>query len=393
MSTQLNTDEIIPLSEPHLSGKEWKYIKDCLDTNWVSYLGHYVDRFEMNMKKVVHAKYAVATQSGTAALHISLIIAGVKPEEEVIVPAITFVAPANAVRYCGAWPLFIDINKNNWQIDINKLSDFLKKNTYFKNSYLYNKSTKRRIAALLPVHLLGGMFDPEALGSIAEMYNLPIIEDAAESLGATFQEKAIAAPLTSSNPPVRFIVTSFNGNKIITTGGGGMIFTDNYELYKMAKHLTTTAKVDSLTFFHDQVGYNYRMTNIAAAMGVAQLEKLMEYVNTKRSIAKRYKMAFENLSKIVTHREPINCKSTFWLYTIMLDQNALSIIKELNKKKIMVRPIWTPPYRLPYLSNDSFAYKCEFSEFFYEHALCLPSSVGLTEKMQEKVIDTLSVYI
>ena len=375
-------DNLIPLSIPEIRGNEWKYIKECLDTNWVSYCGTYVDKFEKYLAEKTGSRYAVAVSSGTAALHLCLIIAGVQPDDEVIMPCISFVSPANTVRYCNAWPLFIDISKNDWQIDINKLSDFLKYKCFFKNGQLFNKETKRKISAIIAVHLLGGMYEVDNLANLAQQYSLPLIEDAAECLGATYKNKPIGKKLHGINLNFRLVITSFNGNKIITTGGGGAVLSNDLALAKKVKHLSTTAKVGDIDFFHDEVGYNYRMTNIAAAMGVAQLEKLDEFVEIKRIIAQKYNETFSNINSIIIHKEPEYCKATFWMYTIMLDQPSFPVIEKLRLVGIMVRPIWIPIYKLPAFKKNCMSYKCEFAEQFYQNAMSLPCSVGLKEKEQ-----------
>jgi len=381
--------ETIPLSVPSLQGNEWKYIKECLDSNWVSYVGPLVEKFEKKLAEQVQAGYAVATNSGAAALHISLLLANVGINEEVVMPGITFVAPANAVRYCGAWPAFIDVCENDWQMDIGKLSDFLSKHCYEKNGQMFNRTTNRRIAALLPVHLLGGMGDVDATAELAEKYDLPLIEDAAECIGATYKGRAIGAPLDSAKPRVRFVVTSFNGNKIVTTGGGGAIFTDDEDMASRARHLCTTAKKEGVEYFHDRVGYNYRMTNISAALGLAQLEKLEEYVTIKRYIAATYNKAFASKEYITTHKEPENCNNTYWMYTIYLNRNSRTIIANLNEAGIAARPIWVPIYNLPVFKGNCFEYQCEFAGKFYERALSIPCSVGLREEQCGRVISTL----
>ncbi len=381
--------DFIPLAVPEIRSNEWRYLKECLDTNWVSYLGPFVSRFEEELAAKTGAGHVVSTISGTAALHICLLLAGVGRDDEVVMPGITFVAPANAVRYCNAWPTFVDISENDWQLDIGKLSEFLAQHCTRRDGRLYNRVTGRRIAAILPVHILGGMADIDAVAELAEEYALPLVEDAAECLGATYQGRPIGAPLPSACPPLRLVTTSFNGNKIITTGGGGAILTNDADLAAQAKHLTTTAKADKVEFFHDRVGYNYRLTNIAAALGVAQLEVLEEYVEIKRSIASRYTEAFTGNGAIVTHREPANCRSTFWLYSVMLDRPSRPVIDELGRIGIMSRPIWMPIYRLPPFQDGCMAYRCDFAEEFYRRALSLPSSVGLRKDQQDRVIESL----
>jgi perosamine synthetase len=373
------SSNVIPLSVPHLAGNEWRYIKECLDTNWVSYVGPFVERFEKELAAKTGAKQCVVTSSGTAALHIALILAGVRPNDEVVMPGITFVAPANAVRYCFAWPTLVDINALDWQVDVNQIADFLARGCSVRKGQLSNKATGRRIAALMPVHLLGGMCDLDAVAELATRYELPLIEDAAECLGATYKGRAIGAPCPVYRGPFRLVATSFNGNKIITTGGGGAVFSEDPALAARAKHLTTTAKADKIEFFHDEVGYNYRLTNISAALGVAQLEKLKEYVEAKRNIARRYAALFGDCDAIDMHPEPAGCRSTFWMYSVRLNRQARPVIDRLIQHGITARPIWVPLRRLPVFKKTVYSVGSAIAEDFYCHALSLPCSVGLVE--------------
>jgi perosamine synthetase len=385
----MNSNSPIPLSVPHLAGNEWAYIKECLDTNWVSYVGPFVDRFERELAAKVGAKHAVATGSGTAALHVALVLAGVGPDDEVVMPGLTFVAPANAVRYCGAWPVFTDIAARDWQWDVALLADFLANGCGASNGKLVNKQTGRRIAALLPVHLLGGMCDVDAVAELASRYELPLIEDAAECLGATYKGRGIGAACPSYRGPIRLVATSFNGNKIITTGGGGALLAEDPALAARAKHLTTTAKADKMEFYHDEVGYNYRLTNIAAALGVAQLEKLDEYVEIKRGIAARYAEGLKDCAGVTVHPEPRDCRSIFWMYSATLPCEAGPVIRRLNEQGIMSRPLWVPLHRLPAFSGHCHVVKAGEAERFYERGLSLPCSVSLTESDQQRVIAAL----
>jgi perosamine synthetase len=368
-------------------------MKECLDTNWVSYAGPFVDRFERELAAKVGARYAVATASGTAALHIGLLLAGVSQNDEVVMPAVTFVASANAVRYCGAWPALIDISPNDWQLDVAQLEQFLAEGCERRACQLINKATGRRIAALLPVHLLGGMADVDALAELATKYELPLVEDAAECLGATYKGRPSAAPCPSYHGPMRLIITSFNGNKIITTGGGGAIFTEDPALAAHAKHLTTTAKTDEIEFFHDEVGYNYRLTNISAALGVAQLEKLDDYVEIKRRIAARYAESLKNNPHIEVHPEPRYCRSTFWMYSVILDRVARPIIDSLNRGGVMSRPIWIPIHKLPVFSAAAFPFKVTTAEGLYRSGLSLPCSIGISEAELGRVVDLLLIKL
>ena len=376
----------IPLFVPTLSGNEWAYVKQCLDTNWISYLGPFVTRFETDLAAAAGASGCAAMASGTAALHIALIMADVEAESEVIIPAITFVAPANAIRYVGAWPLLIDASQRDWQMDTAKLADFLAQGCQARNGQLYNRSTGRRVAALMPVHLLGDLCDVDEVAALAARYDLPLIEDAAECVGATYKERGFAAPNCHLPASRRWVCTSFNGNKIVTTGGGGAVLANDPALAAHAKHLSTTAKSRALEFFHDEVGYNYRLTNVSAAIGVAQLEKLDEYRARKRAIAERYRQGFTGDDRITLHPRSRHADPTYWLYTVRLHQPALPVVHKLNEVGIQCRPLWTPIYDLPAFSGKVMAPDCEVAAQLHETAISLPSSVSITDQEIDHVV-------
>ncbi|RIK74014.1 MAG: hypothetical protein DCC68_23775 [Planctomycetota bacterium] len=381
--------DVIPLSVPTLGSNERAYVLECLETNWVSYLGPFVDRFERDLAAVAGARYAVVTTSGTAALHLALLAAGVSCDTEVVMPAMTFVAPGNAVRYCGAWPTFIDISPADWQLDVEKLDHFLTRRCTHTGDGVFNKVSGRRISALLAVHLLGAIADIDQISQIASRFDLPVVEDAAECLGATYKKRPIAAPIPGSRSQRRLVITSFNGNKIVTCGGGGAVLTDDADIAAHIKHLSTTAKCDAIRFIHDQVGYNYRMTNVAAAIGVAQLERLKEFVVAKRAHAMRYAEAFGKSRRITVHPERHDNESIFWLYTVLLDTPALPTVMSLNGLGVQARPAWTPLYELPQFAGGCFARDCEFTTRFAQRAVSLPSSVSLTEECQDRVIEAV----
>ena len=376
----------IALCEPEIRGNEWKYIKECLDTGWVSAVGSYVDCMEKTMASRIETKCAVAAVNGTAALQIALLVAGIKPNDEVLISTLTFIAPANAVRYVGAWPIFIDAEPDYWQMDTGKLKDFLEKECTRQNGALVNKTTRRVIKAILPVHILGHPVDMDPILDLANRFGLIVIEDASEGLGAKYKNK----PLGSLGEIACF---SFNGNKIITTGGGGMITTNNQVWAKKAKYLTTQAKDDTLEFVHGEIGYNFRLTNIAAAMGVAQLELLDEFVAAKRRIAATYSEAFRDLSGIQPMQEAEWAFSTFWLYTILVDEQEYGIssrqlIQKLAEEKIQSRPLWQPMHRSPAMRGCQ-AYNCNVADKLNHLAISLPCSVGLSEEQQQKVINVI----
>lgn len=329
----------VPLHEPVFFGNEKKYLNDCIDSTFVSYVGKYVTQFEEMTAKYTGSKYAVAVVNGTAALQIALQLAGVKYGDEVITQPLTFVATANAISHCGAKPIFIDVDIDTMGLSPEKLNDWLTKNTQYDDlkHQTINKSTNKPISAIVPMHTFGFPCRIDEIIEIANKYNIPVIEDAAESLGSYYKGKHTGTFGLAG-------ILSYNGNKTITTGGGGMIITDNEEFAKKAKHLTTTAKVPhKWEYIHDEVGYNYRMTNVTAAVGVAQMEKLEEIIANKRQTAEKYKQFFSTFDSTLTFmKEPVNSYSNYWLNCIELkDINERNEFLELtNSNGIMTRPIW-----------------------------------------------------
>jgi perosamine synthetase len=373
----------IPLSVPNLSGNEWTYIKECLDTNWVSSAGKFVDRFEETVAEYIGAKSAVATSSGTAALHVALLVAGIKPDDEVLVSSLTFVAPANAIRYVGAWPVFMDADPVFWQMDPQKVIDFLEQECRWADSKLINKNTGRRVTAILPVHVLGHPCDMSPILEVAAKYDLRVIEDASESLGATYKGQ-----MTGHLGDIACF--SFNGNKIITTGGGGMIVTDNEEWADRARYLTTQAKDDPIEYFHNEIGYNYRLTNLLAAMGVAQMEQLPGFVEDKRRIAGQYQTAFQDLEGLALMPHGSDVEPTYWLYTVLLQQatsveDRKALVQKLNEMGVGSRPIWHPLDGLPPFAECQ-AFRIENSYDIYRRGVSLPCSTDLSTDQQQRAI-------
>ncbi|HPF98915.1 MAG TPA: LegC family aminotransferase [Kiritimatiellia bacterium] len=372
----------IPLSVPEVRGCEWKYIKECLDTNWVSSVGAFVDRFERDLASFVGARHAVACTSGTAALHVSLLVAGVRPDDEVLVSDLTFIAPANAVRYCGAWPIFIDAEPDYWQMDVRKVEEFLIHGCRVDGKELRNRKTGRRVSAILPVHALGHPVDMDPLMELARRFGLVVLEDATESIGAKYK----GVPTGHLGHIACF---SFNGNKIMTTGGGGMMVTDNEAWAKKVRYLTTQAKDDPVEYVHDEIGFNYRLTNIQAAMGCAQLEQLPKFIEKKRAIARRYAAAFDGVAGIECMRQAPWAESIWWMYTIIVDEqlfgmSSRALLKRLEECRIQSRPLWQPLHKnRPYLGA---AGEFPVAEALCRNALSLPCSVGLTEADQDRVI-------
>jgi perosamine synthetase len=361
----------IALHEPSFDGNEWIYLKECLDSNYVSSVGKFVDQFELSLANYTGAKYAISVVNGTAALQIALKLAGVNRGEEVLLPALTFVATANAISYLGAIPHFVDSEESTLGLDAVKLRDYLSTNTEKQSGLCINKSTRRVIRALVPMHTFGHPSDLEQLLSIARDFNLVLVEDAAESLGSFYKGQHTGT--------FGLLGTlSFNGNKTITTGGGGAILTNDEVLARRAKHLTTTAKIaHKWEFDHDEIGYNYRMPNINAALGCAQMEKLPEKIKSKRELFKRYKEEFKLISGASIFEEPINCQSNYWLQTLLLEDHNLdlrnSILEASNKEGIMTRPAWKLMSNLaPY--RNSPAMSLEGANLLYRRVINLPSS-------------------
>ena len=326
------------LHEPSFTGNEWIYLKNCLDSNYVSSVGEYVDRFENDLSKFTGSKYVIAVVNGTSALHVSLLLSGVRPRDEVLLPALTFVATANAISYCGAIPHFVDSEKITLGIDVKKLRGYLVEVTKQISGQCVNQKTGRIIRAIVPMHTFGHPSDIDGLMEVCDEFNLKMVEDAAEAIGSYYKGKHVGTFGL-------FGTLSFNGNKTITTGGGGAILTNNHELARQAKHLTTTAKIPhKWEFKHDQVGFNYRMPNINAALGCAQLEDLPQKLLLKRELFTKYKKAFKNLAEIELFQEPKNCKSNYWLQTLILEENESEnlqkILESTNKSQIMTRPSW-----------------------------------------------------
>jgi perosamine synthetase len=377
---------LVPLCAPEIRGNEWKYLKECLDTSWVSTVGVFVERFERMVADRVGTRYAVATNSGTAALHIALLVAGIQPDDEVLVSSLTFIAPANAIRYAGAWPVFIDAEPEYWQMDPQKIRDFLEGQCVSRYGALYNRTTGRRVRAILPVHILGHPVEMDPVLELARRYGLTVIEDATESLGAGYRG-------TKVGHLGEIACFSFNGNKLITTGGGGMIVTDNEEWARKAKHLTTQAKDDPLEYVHSEIGYNYRLTNIQAAMGVAQMELIDDYINSKRRIANEYNRAFEGLPGITPMREASWARSVFWMYSVLVDEDRFGIgsrelMRSLDRERIQTRPLWQPLHKSAAHAGVA-ATDCPVAERLNLNALSLPCSVGLDSDSQRRVIDRI----
>lgn len=367
-------EQPVALHEPRFSGNEWVYLKECLDSTFVSSVGKFVDRFEADLAAFTDARHAVAVVNGTAALHVALLLAGVQAGDEVLIPALTFIATANAVRYCGAEPHLVDSDIATLGMDPAALRAHLAAATERRGDMCVNKATGRVIRALVPMHTFGHPADLEGLLAVARDFNLALVEDAAESLGSTRNGR-------HTGTFGRLGTLSFNGNKTITTGGGGAILTDDPALARHAKHLTTTAKQPHRwAFDHDEVGYNYRMPNINAALGCAQLEQLPAFLTAKRHLFAAYRAAFAGVPGVRLLEEPTDCQSNYWLQALILDEAVSdqrdAILAATNDAGLMTRPVWSLMHRLkPYA--DCPRAPLPVAESLERRVLNIPSSAGL----------------
>jgi perosamine synthetase len=377
----------IPLSTPVLRGNEWAYVKECLDTNWVSSAGPFVDRLERMAADRVGARHAVAVVNGTSALHLALLVAGIERDDEVVMPALTFIAPANAVRYLGAWPAFIDVDPRCWQMDPERLVEFVERDCEWRDGVLRNRTTGRRVKAVLPVDILGHPCDLDPIVEVARRRDLVVVEDASEALGALYKGRPIGQGADVA-------CLSFNGNKIVTSGGGGMIATNHAAWADRARYLSTQAKDDPVEYVHGSVGYNYRLTNIQAALGVAQLEQLDDYVAAKRRHAFEYETALGSVAGITPMPEASWAFSTYWLYTVLIDPvrhgaDSRAVLSRLADDGIQSRPLWQPLNRSAALRGCPTA-STPVADRLAATALSLPSSVDLTPADQARVVAAVS---
>jgi perosamine synthetase len=364
----------LPLHEPTFKGNEWKYLKNCIDSTFVSSVGEYVNKFEYEISRYTGVKYSICTSNGTSALHLALRVLNVKQNDEVLVPSLSFVACANAISYMGAIPHFIDVSIESLGVCPNKLEDYIKKSTTIKNGFLINKSTKRIIKAIIPMHTFGHPVQIKEILKIAKKFNLLVIEDAAEAIGSFFDNKHVGTF-------GQIGVLSFNGNKTITTGGGGALLTNNKKYSDLARHLSTTAKkTHKWEFIHDHIAYNYRMPNINAALGCAQLENLEEKLLRKRNLYNLYNKLFKDIDGIYLFKEQNLCKSNYWLQTLILDKSSKvlrdKILDVTNKNGIQTRPIWRPLHLLKHFRNSP-KMNLENTINLYNRIINIPSSDNL----------------
>ncbi len=368
---QYSGQKQIPLHEPYFNGNEKDYLLKCIDSTFVSSVGKYVNKIEDDFAEFVGAKYAVATVNGTAALHIALLLVGVNPGDDVIIQPLTFVATANSIAYCGAMPVFIDVDRNTLGLSPEKLEDFLKKHTEWNSSISkqINKLTTRPISACIPMHTFGHPTRIDEIVDICNKYHIPVIEDSAESVGSFYKNKH-----TGTFGDIG--IFSLNGNKIITCGGGGIIVTDDEKIAKKAKHLTTTAKIPhKWEYKHDVVGYNYRMPNINAALACAQMEQLEEFIKFKRNLAHKYKKSFDTIN-VNFFSEPENARSNYWLNAIILNSNEEreKFLEYTNNKGIQTRPAWTLMNKLE-MFKACLSENLDNAEWLADRIVNIPSSI------------------
>jgi len=381
----------LPLSVPSLNGNEWRYVKECLDTEWVSSAGKYVELFQEKIAKYTGSKFAIACVNGTSALQVSLRMAGVQTGDEVIVPTLTFIAPVNSITYNGASPVFMDVD-NYYNIDAEKTIGFIKNETVFNKGFTYNKTTNKRISAIVPVLVWGNAALLDELVPLCEERNIFVIEDASEGLGTVYSSGEFKGRHAGTIGKLGCL--SFNGNKIITTGGGGMILTDDEAFADKTHYLTTQAKDDPVHYIHDEIGYNFRLSNIQSALGVAQLEQLPNFLKRKREIYNTYQAAIDNITGLTLASVPDYAINNHWMNLLQIDSDVFgedreAFMKRLEKNGIQTRPVWLLNHlQKPYMKCQSF--EVERAKELVNISLCLPSSTNLSDEDLNYVISNLN---
>ncbi|MBI3251929.1 MAG: aminotransferase class I/II-fold pyridoxal phosphate-dependent enzyme [Candidatus Omnitrophica bacterium] len=372
----------IPLAIPNLGEEEKERLERCITSSFVSYIGPFVTELEEMTAKACGARFGVATSSGTTGLHLALISMGVKKEELVLIPSLTFIATANAVKHCGADPILLDVDAESWTMDPICLDNFLKEEAYQKQGRIFHRQTNRRIAAIMPVYVLGLPANMDKIRDIAKPYGLSIVADGAAALGAKYKGRPIGdlADLT---------VFSFNGNKTVTAGGGGVVVGNDPDLMSQARHLSTTARLSGLEYIHDDIGYNYRMTNLQAAVGCAQMEKLERFVEKKRTINQIYDEAFSGIKGVGLFPKPRWADSACWMSGIVLENPSfpavITLCQKLKGEGVEAKPFWRPVHmQRPYLKSIRSA--LHVTENLWSKIVTLPSSTQLTQAEQERVI-------
>lgn len=372
---------MIPLSFPEIKGNEWKYVKDCLDTGWVSSSSSYVTKLERMIADFVGCKHAIACVNGTSGLHLTMHMLDVKLGDHLIVPNITFIASANAASYTYADPIFMDVDPATWQMDLDLLEEFLTTETEVRANITFLKSTGKPIKAIMPVHVLGNLCNMPRLVDICKPYNITVVEDASESLGSYYDNR-------HAGSFGKLGVFSFNTNKIITTGGGGMIVTDDDELAKRTKHLTTQAKADPNTYFHDEIGFNYRMVGVLAAIGVAQMEQLSSFVKKKRFIDAYYREQLAGLGDICFQKVEELVSPNCWLFTFSTSHQT-SLLSALKAADMIARPFWIPMNQLPMFQDNLYFNHHDYSRKVHADGISIPCSVGITEEELIQVVKVI----
>lgn len=379
---------MIPLSIPHLEGNEWTYVKKCLDTGWISSAGAYVNQFEQQVADYVGAKYGVACMNGTAGLHIAQLLLGIGEEAHVLAPNVTFIATLNAISYAGAEPILVDVDPENWQMDLDLLDAWMEAQTAWvqvegEQWRVYGR-TGKPIKAIMPVHVLGNMGNIDQLMALAQKYNLEIIEDSTEALGSFYKGR-------HAGTFGKIGVFSFNGNKIISTGGGGVIVTDDAELAKRAKHLTTQAKTSAMEYIHDEIGYNYRLVNVLAAIGVAQMERFEGLLEKKQRMDAYYRQELAGVGDIVFQEVPDGVVPNGWLFTFKTLQMR-GLLEFLNAREIQSRPFWMPMNQLQMFADCTYVQTHNHSAQIYESCISIPSSAGISTEELQTVVATIREF-
>lgn len=379
---------MILLSAPHIFGNEKKYVNDCLKSGWVSSSGEFVSRFEESIKHYVNSTSAVACMNGTAGLHTALNLLKISNDDIVLTTNLTFVATLNSISYTAAEAILFDIDEKTWQIDLDLVQEWLKKHTHLielkGRKFSKHKKSGKRIGAIMPVHVLGGLVDIEKLIAISKEYHIPIIEDSTEALGSFYKQQHAG---TFGD----FGVFSFNGNKIITTGGGGMITTNNQNYANEAKHITTTAKTNPLDYFHNEVGYNYRLVNVLAAIGCAQMENFETVLKNKKRISDNYKREFSNIEGVVFQEHYKDTSPNSWLFTFRAPKMR-QLLDYLNSNGIQCRPFWTPMNKLPMHTGLNYININDHSNKVFEECISIPSSSNLMETEQLQVCEMVNKF-
>ncbi len=380
----------ISLAEPNIGKKEWQYLKECLDSGWVSSSGSFVKSFEQFVSQRTKIKYATAVVNGTSALHLSLYVLGIRQNQEVLVPSLSFIAPINTIRYLGAIPVFMDCNEHH-TMDINKTLEFLNNETFMKGGFCYNKKSKKKISAVLPVHTWGNPVEVNKIYGVCKKKNIKIIEDASESLGSLYQDNKRNMVHTGNIADIACL--SFNGNKIVTSGGGGMILTKKKKDFDLVNYYSTQAKDDPFYYKHNNVGFNFRLTNIQAALGLAQMQSLSSFLEMKKKIYEMYDHSFRDIPGLDLIKPADNTKSNYWMTVLKVNEKTFGnsrdqVIKRLLNKGIECRPVWYPNHlQKPFKSFQS--YNMKRTQLEVKSCICLPSSTNISRTDIGKVVSTV----